>query len=178
MKKLLLFICFAAFSANAVFADTVTINHFAIKENPFAKNELAVVAVDTAHNILENVNGLFAFTVNGFQEPLKFEKGTAFYHHKLEKSSFLYVKHVNEAGTHSILYYVYKSDDKLSPIHISWVVLLVIPILLVLLGYLFKRFIIIAIVIFCIFLYFNHHAGLSIPTFFESIIDGLKGIFK
>jgi hypothetical protein len=178
MKKLLLFICLAALSVNAAFADTVTINHFAIKENPFAKNELAVVAVDTAHNILENVNGLFAFTVNGFQEPLKFERGTAFYHHKLDKSSFLYVKHVNGTGTRSILYYVYKSDDKLSPIHISWVVLLAIPILLILLGYLFKRFIIIAIVIFCIFLYFNHHAGLSIPTFFESIIDGLKGMFK
>lgn len=178
MKKFLLATCLVVFSAGFAFADAVTINHFDIKENPFAKDELAVVATDTAHNILENVNGLFAFTVNGFQEPLKFEKGTAFYHHKLDKSSFLYVKHVNGTGTHSILYYVYKSDDKLSPIHISWVVLLAIPILLVLLGYLFKRFIIIAIVIFCIFLYFNHHAGLSIPTFFESIIDGLKGLFK
>ncbi len=178
MKKLLFATCLVVLSAGLAFADTVTINHFAIKENPFAKNELAVVATDTANNVLENVNGLFAFTVNGFQESLKFEKGTAFYHHKLDKSSFLYVKHVNESGTHSILYYVYKNDDKLSPIHISWVVLLAIPVLLVLLGYLFKRFIIIAIIIFCIFLYFNHHAGLSIPTFFESIIDGLKGLFK
>lgn len=178
MKKHLLAICLVILSAGLAFADTVTINHFAIKENPFAKDELAVVATDTANNIIENVNGLFAFTVNGFQESLKFEKGTAFYHHKLDKSSFLYVKHVNESGTHSILYYVYKNDDKLSPIHISWVVLLAVPVLLVLLGYLFKRFIIIALIIFCIFLYFNHHAGLSIPTFFESIIDGLKGLFK
>ena len=178
MKKHLLAICLVILSAGLAFADTVTINHFAIKENPCAKDELAVVATDTANNIIENVNGLFAFTVNGFQESLKFEKGTAFYHHKLDKSSFLYVKHVNESGTHSILYYVYKNDDKLSPIHISWVVLLAVPVLLVLLGYLFKRFIIIALIIFCIFLYFNHHAGLSIPTFFESIIDGLKGLFK
>jgi len=50
--------------------------------------------------------------------------------------------------------------------------------LLVLFAYLFKRFIIIAIILFIIFLYFNHHSGLSIPTFFESIIDGLKGLFK
>ncbi len=64
------------------------------------------------------------------------------------------------------------------PIHISWIVLLGIPILLVLLSYLFKKFVIIAIIIFIIFLYFNHHAGLSVPTFFESIIDGLKNIFK
>jgi hypothetical protein len=178
MKKPLLIICLLALSVATAFADSVTIDHFAVKENPFAKDEIAIVAVDTAHNVLEKVNGTFAFTVNGFQEQLKFDKGTAFYRHKLDKSSFLYVKHVNDAGTHSILYYVYKSDDKLTPIHISWVVLLGIPLLLVVLGYLFKKFIIIAIVIFCIFLYFNHHAGLSVPTFFESIIDGLRGLFK
>ncbi|WP_426668320.1 hypothetical protein ACPPVU_19400 [Mucilaginibacter sp. McL0603] len=178
MKKFLLIISLFTLSANISFADAITINHFVVKENPFAKNEIAIVAVDTANNVLENVNGIFAFTIDGFQESLRFNRGTAFYQHKLDKSSFLYVKHVNEAGTHSILYYVYKTDDKLTPIHISWIVLLAIPVLLVLLSYLFKKFVIIAIIIFIIFLYFNHHAGLSIPTFFESIIDGLKGIFK
>jgi hypothetical protein len=178
MKKLLLIICLLASSVAFAFADTVTIQHFVIKENPFAKDEIAVVATDTANNILENVSGVFSFTVNGFQEALKFDKGTAFYRHKLERSSFLYVKHLNDSGTHSILYYVYKGDNKLMPLHISWIVLLAIPILLVLLGYLFKKFIIIAIIIFIIFLYFNHHSGLGIPTFFESIIDGLKGLFK
>lgn len=177
MKKLSLITFLIALSAS-VFADTVTIKHFAVKENPFARDEIAVVATDTANNILENVNGKFAFTVNGFEEHLKFSSGTAFYRHKLDKSSFLYVKHVNDAGTHSILYYVYKTDNKLIPIHISWIVLLAIPILLVLMGYLFKRLIIIAVVLFCIFFYFNHHAGLGLPTFFESIIDGLKGLFK
>ncbi|MEO9171858.1 MAG: hypothetical protein ABI203_02145 [Mucilaginibacter sp.] len=163
---------------NFALADTVTINHFAVRENPFAKNEIAVIATDTANNILENVRGIFTFTINGFPEPLTFDKGTAFYRHRLDKSIFLYVKHINDAGSHSILYYVYKADDKLIPIHISWIVLLAIPIALIILGYVFKRFIIIAIVIFCIFLYFNHHNGLSIPTFFESIIDGMKALFK
>ncbi|MGZ3927225.1 MAG: hypothetical protein ACXVJG_09740 [Mucilaginibacter sp.] len=178
MKKLLFTICLILLSAGFTFADTISINHFVIKENPFAKNEIAVVATDTSNNTLENVNGVFAFTMNGFQESLKFDKGIAFYRHKLDKSAFLYVKHVNDSGTHSILYYIYKSDSKLTPIHISWIVLLAIPLLLVLMAYLFKRFIIIAIIIFCIFLYFNHHSGLSIPTFFESIIDGLKSLFK
>jgi hypothetical protein len=178
MKKLILVTFLILISAGFAVADTVTINHFAIKENVYAKDEIAVVAVDTANNTLENVNGVFAFTLNGFQEALKFDKGVAFYRHKMDKSAFLYAKHVNDKGTHSILYYVYKGDNKLIPIHISWIVLLAIPILLVVLGYLFKRFIIIAIIIFIIFLYFNHHNGLSIPTFFESIIDGLKGLFK
>ncbi len=178
MKKRLFIISLLILSTCYVFADTVTIKQFVIKENPFAKDEIAVVATDTASNIVVNVNGKFSFGVNGFQEDLNFDKGTAFYRHKLERSSFLYVKHVNDAGTHSILYYVYKSDSKLIPIHISWIVLLAIPLLLVLLAYLFKRFIIIAVILFCIFLYFNHHSGLGIPTFFESIFDGVKSIFK
>lgn len=177
MKKLLL-VVYLMIASGSAFADVVAIDHFVIKENPFATDEIAVIATDTAKNILENVNGKFAFNINGFQEFLKFEKGTAFYRHKLDKSAFLYVKHVNDNGTHSMLYYVYKSDHKLIPIHVSWIVLLAIPLFLVLLAYLFKRLIIIAIVIFILFFYFNHHSGLSIPTFFESIIDGLKSLFK
>ena len=158
-------------------ADIIAINHFVIKDNPFGQNQLAVVATDTLNATQENVNGLFTFTVNGFEEQLIFNKGVAFYKPKLEKSIFLYLRHTNDKGTHAMLYYVFKHDDKLSPLHISWGWLMAIPLALVLLGYLFKRFIIIAAIIFIIFLYFNHHNGLSAPTFFESIIDGLKGMF-
>jgi len=158
-------------------ADTVDIKNFVLKDNPFGTNEVAIVAVDTAGIQQEKINGDFLFTINGFQETLKFENGTAFYHHKLNKSSFIFAKHENEKGSHSTLFYVYKSDSKLTPIHISWVVLVAIPAMLILLGYMFKRFIIIAAVIFCIFIYFNHSGGLSLPTFFETVIDGLKHMF-
>lgn len=164
-------------AAAHAFAGEVAINHFVIKENPFAKSEVAIVATDSLGNIQETVNGVFNFTINGFQDTLQFDKGTAFYRHKIERSTFLYARHINESGTHSLLYYIYKHDDKLSPFHISWILLLAVPCALIILAYMFKRFIIIAIIIFCIFMYFNYHSGLSIPTFFESIIDGLKGIF-
>jgi hypothetical protein len=178
MKKLLLIFCLSIISGFAIAASPiVAINHFAVKENPFAADEVAVVATDTLGNIRENVNGVFNFTMNGFEQELKFEKGTAFYRHKIARSTFLYAKHQNDSGTHGILYYIYKHNDKLTPIHISWVLLLAIPCALFLLAYMFKRFIIIAIIIFAIFMYFNYHNGLSIPTFFESIIDGLKNIF-
>jgi hypothetical protein len=176
MKKLTLLFCLLFCSAGVTFAG-ISINHFVIKENPFAKNEVAIVATDSIGNIQENVNGVFDFTINGFQDTLQFDKGTAFYRHKILRSTFLYARHINETGTQSLLYYVYKHDEKLSPFHISWIVLLAVPCLLVLLAYMFKRFIIVAVIIFAIFMYFNYHNGLSIPTFFESIIDGLKGIF-
>ena len=178
MKKFLLTAFILITASCFAFADTVTINHFVVKENPFAKDEIAIVATDTANNIQENVNGVFTFTINGFSEELTFDKGTAFYRHKVEKSSFIYARHQNDDGTHSMLYYIYRHDSKLTPVKISWMVLIGIPLGLILIGYLFKRFIIIALVIFCLFMYFNHYNGLNIPTFFQSIIDGLKGIFS
>jgi hypothetical protein len=159
------------------YADKVNIKNFVLKDNPFGTNEVAVVAVDTAGVIQEKINGDFLFIINGFQETLKFENGTAFYHHKLTKSSFIYLKHEDDVSSHSTLFYVYKTDSKLIPIHISWIVLFAVPVILILLGYMFKRFIIIAAVLLCIFIYFNHSSGLGIPTFFETIIDGLKHMF-
>ncbi|HVV55856.1 MAG TPA: hypothetical protein VHC47_11045 [Mucilaginibacter sp.] len=177
MKKIVLLAWLLMLTIFSAHAQGVVIDHFVVKENPFAQNEIAVVATDTANHILENVNGEFAFTINGFQEELHFDNGTAFYRHKIDKSTFLYVKHINGDGTHSLLYYVYKGSDKLMPIHISWIILLAIPILLALLAYMFRKFIIVAIIIFILFLYFNHHNGLGFGTFFESIFDGLKNMF-
>lgn len=158
-------------------AAEVHINQFMLKENPFAKDEVAVVATDSAGTVQENINGLFNFTVNGFHEELKFENGTAFYHHKLEKSSFLYLKHQDDFSSHANLFYIFKHDSKLDPYKISWKVLIAIPIILILLGYLFKRFLIIAVVLFLFFSYFNYHGGMSLSTFFETIFDGLKHLF-
>jgi len=44
MKKLLLVACLTILSACFALADTVTIKHFEIKENPFAKDEIARMA--------------------------------------------------------------------------------------------------------------------------------------
>jgi len=176
--KRILFVCLLCIFGASAFADTVSINHFIVKENPFAKDEIAIIATDSAANIRQDVNGIFNFSVNGFDDTLRFDKGTAFYRHKLDKSTFLYIKHVEANGNiHSSLFYAFKRDTKIDIFHISWILLLIIPILLIVLGYVFKRFFIIALILFCIFLYFNHHNGLSIPTFFESIFDGLKALF-
>lgn len=169
--------CISLFSWSFVFAAEVRIDQFILKENPFAKNEVAVVAVDSAENVQENINGLFNFTINGFKEELRFENGTAFYHHKLEKSSFMYLKHRDDFGSHARLYYIFKHDSKLDPYKINWKLLVFIPLILILLAYMFKRFLIIAVIIFIIFSYFNYHSGLSLGTFFETIFDGLKNVF-
>lgn len=177
MAKKILFTLFFMGCFAAANAENIIINDFIIKENPFGKNEIAIVAEDSVHNIQENINGVFSFTINGFRENLRFENGTAFYRNKLERSSFIYLKHKNDQASISKLYYIYKHDSKVDPYLISWVLLIGIPLALLLLGYLFKRFIILALIIFGAFLYFNYHGGLSIPAFFETIIEGLKHLF-
>lgn len=176
MKKLILLL-FLIIPGCFAFADNIAINNFDIKDDPYGQDQISVVATDSLHNTMQNVNGKFIFTMNGLEDTLKFNDGVAFYKHKIDRSTFIYARHVNDSGTHSSLYYVYKSERKLVPVHISWIVLLAIPLALILLGYMFKRFIIIAIIIFVIFLFFNYHNNLTIPTFFQSIVDGLKHIF-
>ena len=176
MKKIFLAFCLIILSSRFVFADTITINHFVVKANPLNDGEVAVIATDSLDRKIDDLSGVFLFTLNGFDDTLKFHRGTAYYGRKIERSTFLYVRHLNDSGTHSALYYIFKNGGFLKPIHISWVLMLGIPCLLVLLAYMFKRFIIVAIVIFAVFMYFNYHSGLSIPTFFQSIVDGLKNL--
>ncbi|GAB2685350.1 hypothetical protein GCM10027037_03570 [Mucilaginibacter koreensis] len=177
-KAFFLLVLLLSFSRIAFAAPGAEIEHFVVKENPFAQGQVAIVATDSAGTIRENIRGHYTFTINGFEQPLIFDGGTAFYRHKIVKSTFMYVRHQNESGTHSSLFYIYKHGDKLTPIHVSWVVLVLIPLAIIFAGYLFKRFIIIAAVVLIVFFYFSHHNGLNLSTFFESIFDGLKHVFK
>ena len=55
--------------------------------------------------------------------------------------------------------------------------LVVIPLVLVTLASMFKRFIIIAGVILLVLFLFNYSQGLNISRLLETIFDGLKSMF-
>lgn len=167
---LFIFDCFAQNSIQ-------NIDYFIVKENLLKNEKLAIIATDSLEIPNESVNGTFSFTVNGFKQDLVFNDGVAICPLQIEKSAFVFIKHVNEAGSRSNLYYIYKKDLNLTPYPISWYLLLIIPIGLILIGYMFRKLIGLIILIFVAFSYFNYSKGLSIPTFFESIFDGIKNIF-
>jgi hypothetical protein len=154
-----------------------TIDYFIVKENLLKNEKIAIIAADSLENPNESINGTFNFSVNGFKQELVFNNGVAVCPLQIEKSAFIFIKHLNENGTHSNLYYIYKKDANLSPYKISWYLLLIIPIGLILIGYMFRKLIGLIILVFVAFSYFNYSKGLSIPTFFESIFDGIKNIF-
>lgn len=176
MKKLitvlLMFISISSFSQSSQ-----DIKYFTVKENLLKGQKLAIIATDSVDIPDENINGVYNFSVNGFKQELKFNDGVAVCPLQIEKSAFIFIKHNNDLKSPSNLYFVYKKDSDLNPIKVNWYLLLVIPIGLILMGYMFRRLIGIIIFVFMILFYFYYSKGLSIPTFFESVFDGIKNIF-
>jgi hypothetical protein len=158
------------------FAQTASINNFLVKENLLKNSKLAIIAADSLNNPNENINGTYTFSVSGFTQVLKFNDGIAVLPLPIDKSTFIYIKHQNDAGTHSKLVYVYKKDTDLSPYTINSLWLFIIPILLIVIAFAFRKLIIFVVIILLVFAYFNHSNGLNLSTFFESIFDGLKNL--
>ena len=170
----LMFLCLCGFFGSA---QTAAINNFIVKENLLKNNKLAIIAADSLDVPNENINGIYTFSVSGFTQSLKFNDGIAVLPLPIERSTFVYLKHQNDSGTHSKLVYVYKKDSDLTPYPINSLWLFIIPIVLVILAFAFRKLIIFAVIIFLVFVYFNHSSGLNLSTFFESIFDGLKNLF-
>ncbi len=162
------------FITGKINAQPVSVNNFLVKEHLLKNSKLAIIATDSSDHPIETVNGTFLFNINGFQQELKFNDGIAVAPQKIEKSTFVYLKHQNELGTHSKLYYVIKKNEDLNPININWMLLLFVPLVIIVIATVFRKFIIFAIVLLAIIFFFNSSKGLNIPTFFETIIDGLK----
>lgn len=153
------------------------IDHFIVKENLLKNEKLAIIATDSLDNPLEHVNGTFQFSINGFNYPLEFRDGVAITPNKVEKSTFAFIKHLNENGSHGQLFYILKKDSGLNPIEISWFLLIIIPALFLLIVMMFKKFLTIAVIALLVFLYFNYKQGLDLTTFFETLVHGIKGLF-
>ncbi|WP_316806391.1 hypothetical protein [Pedobacter agri] len=176
MKRILLIFSLCLVSCLGL-AQTAAINNFLVKENLLKNNKLAIIAADSLNVPNENINGTYTFSVSGFTQILKFNDGIAVLPLPIDKSTFVYIKHQNDTGTHSKLVYVYKKDTDLTPYSINSLWLFIIPIALVIIAFAFRKLIIFVVVAFLIFVYFNHSSGLNIGTFFESIFDGLRNLF-
>ena len=170
------FLIIALLFATNCFAQSSDINNFLVKESLLKNNKLAVIAADSLNSPIEKINGTYTFSVSGFTQTLTFNEGVAILPLPIEKSTFVYIKHKNDKGTHSKLLYVYEKEGSLSPFTISRSLMIIIPLVILILAFAFKRFIYIAVILFVIFLIFSYSNGLNISTFFETTFDYLKNL--
>lgn len=152
-----------------------SISHFIVKENLIKNGKLAIIATDADENPLDSISGTYQFVINGFEQPLKFNEGVAITPHAIETSAFVFIKHRNQQGSQGRLYYVLKSDSGLNPIAINWYYLILIPAIILLIAYLFKRLMILAVVILIGLFIFNYSKGLNLENLFETLVHGIKG---
>ncbi len=171
------FILFLLSFSTAAFSQKLEINNFIVKESLLKNSKLAIIAADSLENPMEQINGVYTFTVSGFSQSLKFHDGVAIVPLQLERSAFVYIKHENAQGTHSKLAYVYKKEGTLSPYTVNSMWLVIIPLIIVVAVFLFRKLLILGIIIILVLMYFNHSSGLGIGTFFETIFDSLKRLF-
>jgi hypothetical protein len=172
----LTFTIIALLFCGTCFAQEADINNFLVKESLLKNSKLAIIAADSLDMPLEKINGSYTFSVSGFTQQLTFNEGVAILPLPIDKSTFVYIKHQNDHGTHSKLLYVYKKEGDLNPITISRMLLIIIPLIIVVLAFAFKRFIYIAIILFVIWLIFSYSNGLNISTFFETTFDYLRNL--
>lgn len=152
MKHLFLF-C-SLFISSISFAQNTSINNFMVKESLLKNSKVAIIATDSLENPIENINGTYTFSVSGFTQQLTFHDGVSILPLAIDKSTFVYIKHENESGTHSKLLYIYKKANDLNPITISRVFFIIIPLIIVILVFAFKKFIYMGIILFLVFLLF------------------------
>lgn len=174
MKQIIIiFLVLFSVKANAQSSE---INNFLVKESLLKNSKLAVIATDSLETPLEHINGTYTFTISGFSQELTFSQGVAILPQQVDKSTFVYIKHQNDKGTHSKLIYVYKKEGDLNPFTISRMFLIIVPLLIVVLVFAFKKFIYFAVILFVILLIFSYSNGLNISTFFETTFDYLKNL--
>ncbi|GGC34059.1 hypothetical protein GCM10011386_27670 [Parapedobacter defluvii] len=175
MRIYLYLLTLALFPARSHAQDRNNINHFIVKENLIKNGKLAIIATDANENPLDSISGTYQFVINGFEQTLKFNDGVAITPHAIETSAFVFIKHRNQQGSNGRLYYVLKNDNGLNPIVINWYYLILIPAIILLIAYLFKRLMILAVVILVGLFIFNYSKGLNLENLFETLVHGIKG---
>ena len=173
--RLAVFICLLLSSALS-YGQATGINNFIVKESLLKNSKIAIIATDSLENPIETINGSYTFSVSGFTQELNFNNGVAIVPLAIDKSTFIYIKHQNDNGTHSKLMYIYKKDGNLSPITISRIFFIIVPLIVIVLAFAFKKFIYMAVILLLIFFFFGYNKGLNIGTYFETIFDYLKNL--
>ncbi len=178
-NRWILYICLSILylMPNLSIAQNAIIKDFTVKENLSQNGKLAIIAIDTAEKTDNTVNGNYTFTINGFQQELKFSDGVAVTINPIESSTFVFFKHKFAGSDIGKLFFLRMTDKGITPYKISGILLIIIPLLILYIAYKFKRFLITLLVLAVVYFYLNHSKGLDVRQLLESSIMAIKDLF-
>lgn len=157
-------------------AQQILIDDFIVKENLSQNGKLAIIAVDSTEKADDHIQGTFVFSVNGFQQSLRFQDGVAVMADPIESSTFVFFKHKNQSQEIGKFYFIRKTDKGLNPYKLSGLMLILIPIVILLIGYIFKRLLMVFVILAVVFVYLHFSKGLDISQVLESFFFSLKNL--
>lgn len=157
-------------------AQQASINDFMVKENLSQNGKLAIIATDSLEKTNNQVNGDYKFTINGFQQDLRFTDGVAVTSNPIESSTFVFFKHKSGSKEIGKLFFLRVTEKGISPYKISGFLLIVVPLLVLFIAYKLKRFLITLLIIALVYFYLNYSKGLDVKQLIESTILGLKDL--
>ena len=157
-------------------AQQTGIKDFTVKENLSQNGKLAIIAVDSIEKTDNLVNGDYNFTINGFQQTLKFTDGVAVTSNPIESSTFVYFKHKRADKDLGKVYFLRVTEKGINPYKISGMLLIAIPLLILLIAYMFKRFLVTFLVLAVVYLYLSYSKGLDVKELLESVFLGIKDL--
>ncbi len=163
MKKYL-FSLFILFSTANLFANEKSIKDFKlVTEN----NQLNIRILDEEGKVQKDINENILFVFNGFEVLLRFSNGEAVYPPKLKESTLTFIK-VNGI---SKIYVLFLKDSFSRAYEIPRWWLFLIPILVLILCFLFRKLLYVAIGILIIMVLLGKTDVLK--TWFQVIIDAI-----
>src|SRR5690606_12138591 len=115
-------------------------------------------------------------SLNGFQQDLVFHDGVAVVQQPLESSTFVFFTHSSQQKTINGLYYIHKKDGELRPFEVNTMWLLLIPIAILLIAYIFRKFLATFVILALVYAYFHFSKGLDFSRVLESILDTLRNL--
>ena len=157
-------------------AQQVAISDFMVKENLSQNGKLAIIATDSLEKTNNNIQGNYRFTINGFEQDLKFSDGVAVTSNPIASSTFVYFKHKSGQKDIGKLFFLRVTEKGITPYKISGMLLLIIPLLILYIAYKFKRFLITLLILAIIYFYLNYSKGLDVRELIESSILGIKNL--
>ncbi|MFD2743571.1 MULTISPECIES: hypothetical protein [Sphingobacterium] len=163
-------------SCGHLFAQPQVIADFLVKENLSQNGKLAIIAVDTTERADDKIRGNFLFSVNGFQQNLRFTDGVAVVADPIESSTFVFFKHKNRETEIGKFYFIRKTEKGLSPYKVNALTLVLLPLIILLIAYAFKRLLVVFVAIAVIYVYLHFSKGLDVSQLIDSFFFGLRGL--